>query len=112
MSNFERCAICDEYDFVSNHKCKPLWLVTPEDCDPEVDAWHIYAVDAEEAATKFAERYDQETAEYSIVSGEDVLVLVTDEQRENQTWFEVEGYSVPEYSASEADPPQGGDDAH
>ena len=108
----EHCSVCGQYDFVDDHVCKPKWYCSLEDWDHESHHYTVHAIDAEEAAEKFAEIYDQDTAEYSIVGGEETLVLVTNEHLQKPVWFEVEGYSQPQYSAQEIDAPTAADDAH
>ncbi len=106
-TDFGRCPICGEYGFLTgrfaDHKCKPAWECRLETEDD--DSWgKVYARDPEEAAEKYAERYDCEGGEYAIVSSRIVLVRKpSDFEEENTTAierFSVEGEAVPQYHAT------------
>ena len=105
FGEYKRCTICSRYDFENTHRCAPIW-----ECQMEGDGddWStVHATDSEEAAERFAERYDQD-GEYWIISGRhsgDVVVLVRkDEDSEIRRWT-IEAEAVPTYRAYEADPP-------
>ena len=81
------------------HKCPPKWLVRREEWDGE-DATEIRAVDAEEAAKKWAEDDDQSSAEYGIVSkDEEPVVIVCRADSGEETRWRVSGEAVPAYYA-------------
>jgi hypothetical protein len=73
----------------------------PERGQNSSDARRIEAFDAEEAAELWAERDDRNSAEYSIVAGEDVVVCVRCPDGKVSRW-RVSGESVPNYIAREA----------
>lgn len=76
----KRCEKCNEwiFDYTTRwasrpHKCLPLWLVQCPEYDDE--SWdRIYAVDAEEAATKLAEKYDSDN--HDMMDGDTIVVRV------------------------------------
>jgi len=96
------CQTCGIYKY-SHHTCPPSWTVWIPDQENEDDNRLIYAHDAEEAATKYAELYDQE--DHGMLGGETIEVHVkgTEVPKEGeQTWrFEVTGEAIPEYTAHE-----------
>ena len=55
------------------------------------------------AAEEWAERYDRDSAEYKIVSGQTVTVHVLDIETDRETRWIVAGEAVPIYSATEAE---------
>lgn len=68
---FDKCPICEEYDWLSRHTCKPFYFVWREHEDFETDvldynSHKISARDEEEAATKFADS-DWEFPNYETV---------------------------------------------
>jgi hypothetical protein len=120
MSDFRRCPRCGDFGWFGSkhspdHRCKPVW-----ECRLETDGddwWDkVHATDQETAAEKFAERYDCEGGEYSIVGGRhgDCVVLVrkpadpdsdeTDPQPEVTRWS-IEGEAVPTYRATALEQP-------
>lgn len=98
MSGFRKCADCGEYDWMDKHKCPPLWRVQiPEYEDGE---WtRIYARTAALAAEKHAELFDSQ-GDYPIVDGPPVKVIVRSMSRPDVEVFEVEGETVPQYTAN------------
>ena len=105
MSDYDRCPTCQEYAWLRRHKCAPVWLVFTEDRHEDWDeADKVYATDAEQAAEKWAERDDCDSAEYSIVAGSDVAVQVRrlDEPDSDPVWWTVTGESVPQYHATKS----------
>ena len=93
-----KCPICDEWDYQlssSPHKCPPKWLVNIPDYHG--DEWvTIYAVGNEEAATKIAERYDDER---QLMDGGEIKVLVMSPEKDGIAEFIVTGEAVPTYYA-------------
>lgn len=76
----------------------------PDHCESEDDARAIEAHDAEDAAEKWAEKDDCESAEYAIVGGDAVEVRVRDVESAAMSAFEVSGESIPSYHAKEVEP--------
>jgi hypothetical protein len=104
-SDYERCPTCSEWAWTKRHRCKPVWLVFTEDRHEDWDeADRVYATDAQEAAEKWAEQDDCDSAEYSIVAGTDAAVQVRrlDEPDTDPVWWVVSGESVPQYHGNEA----------
>jgi hypothetical protein len=67
--------------------------------ETEADAIEIDALRAEYAVEAWAERYDIDTAEYSIVGGEPKAVSVRRKDNGRLEVFRVEGEAVPQYHA-------------
>jgi hypothetical protein len=102
MSDFGKCDVCGGYGFLGSHRCPPLWRVFIEDDEgshAEEDAWKIYAHYARDAAEEFANQWEAYFAEYTIIDGEEIDVVVISETGERQT-YTVRGEMVPHYSAS------------
>jgi hypothetical protein len=92
-----RCSICNEWMFTSlAHHCPPAFT-----CEPIGDyAGYggdapVHALDAEEAARKFADQWDADM-EYPLMRGAELVLKVTDLSG-NVTLCEVTGESVPSY---------------
>ena len=105
MSDYDRCPTCQEYAWLKTHKCSPIWLVFTEDRHEDWDeADRVYANSPREAAEKWAEDDDCESAEYSIVAGTAAAVQVRrlDEPDTDPVWWTVSGESFPTYRATEA----------
>lgn len=101
MSDTRQCSTCDGWIYGdAYHCCPPKWLVWSADSG-EDDAREIYATDESDAAEKWAEREDLNSAEYSIVRGNSVTVCVRGTVAGAVTRFDVSGESVPSYSARE-----------
>ena len=82
----------------------PMWLVWCDDYGGSVhDARKLRASTPEEAAEKWAEYEDAQSADYLIVGGSDAIVSVTSDSRYEETRFIVTGESVPEYHAKIVD---------
>jgi len=107
MSTFGHCPVCREYDILVGsrfvvHRCKPAWECRLETMD--ADDWRtVYAADEEIAAEKFAERYDCESAEYSIISsgGDGYFIFVRKPDASEAKKFSISAESVPHYTAIE-----------
>lgn len=105
--DFRRCTICREHGWFGNkimgeHVCKPIWECQPEwYSDPE-DWTPVHAADAESAAEKYAERYDQD-GEYSIVGGHmrgDVVIRTRKPGDDVFERWDIEAEAVPTYRAT------------
>ncbi len=59
MSDYQRCKICGEWGWFGKHACPPEWGWRTDDTHSEDDWSTVYARDAEEAAEKAAEAYDE-----------------------------------------------------
>lgn len=82
------------------------WRVwCPDRGSDKEDGMLVAAFTAESAATKWAERDDAESADYSIVSGNDARVIVAeDRDGAPEHRFVVSGESCPVYRARAASP--------
>lgn len=98
-----QCTKCQGWIFFDSHKCPPAFEVRQVYPSGDVDDWRtFYALDAEQAAEKWAERYDS-YGDYTIVQGSPATVDVQDSEGK-ATRFIVHGESVPSYSAHEETP--------
>lgn len=95
---YRECEICGRLED-TRHKCQPLFYVWSEENGDESTARKIYALNQKDAAEKWAERYDADSAEYLIVSGNDEIVCVRPEGQPGVFKLRVSGASVPEYRA-------------
>lgn len=101
----ERCPTCEEWVFSKFHKCKPIWLVAiveGEEQPADDDYSEVRASDEEDAAEKAVEEDDSNSAEYSVLKGNDDYVAwvkaVADAKPKR---FKVTGEAVPQYYAEE-----------
>lgn len=103
MSHFGRCPKCGDYGDLHFHKCPPFFEVQRIDENPANAEWEtrVYAHDEEEAAEKWAEDDDNNSAEYSIAQGTPEKVRVRRLGETAFRVFEVSGEYIPSYSASE-----------
>ncbi len=108
MTHFRTCPTCGVYDYFGTgfgaHKCKPAWECRGDWQDD--DEWQtIHAIDAEEAAEKYAEKYDCESGEYAIVSGngrDETIILTRKPDNSGLTperWV-IEAETIPHYRAT------------
>lgn len=105
MIESSTCKTCGEWIYGENprHTYPPAWLVwNPDEGSTEADARTFYARDAEDAAEKWAERDDNDSAEYTIVRGSTAKVGVRAVAGGEVTWWTVTGYYDPVYSAEPA----------
>lgn len=72
-----------------------------EESESREDARKIEAHSRWDAAKKWAERDDYESAEFSIVKGNMVVVRVEDAETGEVTRFEITGAAIPIYYATE-----------
>lgn len=113
MSDFRRCPVCREHGWFgaanfAEHRCAPTWECRPEwYSDP--DDWHtVHAIDSETAAEKYAEHYDCEGGDYSIVFGktrDDVIIYVRKPGDDAFERWSIEAEAVPTYRATKVDEP-------
>lgn len=103
MSQYARCRICGEFGWVNSHRCAPEW-------EWRCDSWHskeewndktVHGRDAEGAALKAAEIYDQE--DYPLVRGGEELIWVRQVGTTETSKWNVSAESVPEYHATESE---------
>lgn len=95
------CKKCGEWCmYEDSHNCPPIFEVQHlgYHCD---DEWEeIRAIDEKEAAEKWAEKDDIDSAEYSIVSGSPAEVNVRKKGETTYTSYTVTGEGVPTYYAT------------
>lgn len=102
MSGF--CPTCERYIY-SNHKCPPLWDVWCErDGEKRGDHNPIHGDDAQDAAERYAERSDTDSAEYSFMKYPGQVMVAPIDNSEEPKRFSVEGEAVPSYHAREIEP--------
>jgi len=111
MSRYDRCSICGTYGWIDSHECPPCWRVWEADSHGEdEDGERIYALDAEQAAEKWADETDA-YGDYTIIGGSEATVRVTPDGGGETVWFAVSGES-PQYHARKVEAPtEGGGDA-
>ena len=96
------CLHCQEfYSDSIRHKCPPAFRVFTEELGQEGDGDEVYARSAEEAATKWAEAEDVNSAEYDIVAQRSEPVVTVVDEAGNKRCFQVRGEAVPQYWATE-----------
>lgn len=108
---WRKCDVCGEYDIFDvafmSHRCKPAWECRLEHEDD--DCWRtIRATDSESAAAKYAEHYDCEGGEYSIVGNRfrgDVIVLVRKDAEDEPERWRIEAETVSKYYAHKVTDP-------
>jgi len=98
-----RCATCGAYEWTNIvggvHACPPAWEVYEERYHAGwEEARIVHAAQADEAAELYAERAD-DGGDYEIVGGRKAIVHVRPAGDDAEQVFEVEGESVPQYTA-------------
>lgn len=95
-----RCPRCKEWKlYPENCRCKRFEVGEPWHDKIEDDQWNsIYAVDAEEAAEKFAETSDCDSGEYSMVRAGSGEIWTRDEDGDVSKWH-ITAEAVPTYHA-------------
>lgn len=53
MRNFEKCKICNEYDWEDTHKCNPKWDIYEVNFDDPSEKYYAYGEYIEEAVEKY-----------------------------------------------------------
>lgn len=106
LGDLGKCKICGAYSCLRGHKCDPIWYVMFAEDSPHYYSgdipWKIRAHDAQDAAEKFAERFDSESADYTVVGGEPITITVWPKDTpDNKQTFTVNGAMIPEYWAEE-----------
>jgi hypothetical protein len=88
------CKTCDNFMlFPNSHRCPPAF-----ECENDYHGSHVIrAIDSRAAAEKFADECDS-NGDYTCVQGSPMLVKVTAADGTVEH-FEVEGESVPSYTA-------------
>lgn len=105
--SYDPCRICGEWGWTDTHKCPPRWdIYCPENGDEPDHARSFYAIDAEAAAEKWAERYD-EYDEPSIARQDFTPTVCVRRYGTDDVWerWTVSGEYVPQYYAREAEAP-------
>ena len=99
MSDFDRCKICGEYDFLDKHKCPPIYYYKHDDWGDEfqkIRAWSFSG-----AAIAFAKLYN-ENGDYALMN-DTIEVTISDGKIEKQFLVSAEPdihYSADEKEAS------------
>lgn len=101
MSDYVKCKICDKWGYKNSHKCPPVWEVRMYERRWEEDWVEVYATDAEDAATTFAEQSDR-GGDYDIIRRGSAEVEVRKQGETEVTQWDIQAESVPEYTAWEA----------
>jgi hypothetical protein len=99
MSDFAKCTKCGEYDFSSTHKCPLKWKVFHIEYMGDEEFSVIYAGDAQDAAKKYAEKYDAD--DDTLMQGEEIEVQVVPFDGGETKIFIVTGEAEPVYYATE-----------
>ena len=97
---YERCDRCGGYDWVASHKCS-LFFVNCAEMDGEDDWSEVWAKTPEKAVEKWAEDFDQATADYSIVGGRIEPIVKVHEFGGVDRVFRVAGEAIPHYYTKE-----------
>jgi hypothetical protein len=95
------CLTCGEFKYTSYHKCSPKWYVWQLDDPERFDQRAVHAIDAQEAAEKWADQEDS-YGDYWIVQGGNPIVCVQAASGCDDAPIEylaVEGETVPQYHA-------------
>lgn len=96
MSDFKKCPTCHKYDFLSRHKCAPVWEAR---IFGDGDEWYdVHGWDVEDAAAKFAERYD-EGGDYDIIRRGSAEIEVRKQGDATIIMVDISAESVPQYYA-------------
>lgn len=99
MSDFKKCSKCNEYCWIDKHKCPPEWKVFHEEYLGSDEYKTYYASDAQGAAEKYGEEYDQD--DYSLQRGYKIEIQVEPLEGGERKTFIVTRETVPTYYASE-----------
>ena len=107
MSDYKTCPHCKEsiydHDYDRHIHMMKFRIYSKSHGQTEDDAKNICAFDHADAVEEWAEKDDQESAEYSIANGEDLEgVMVCEKGDDEWKEFEVSGETQPVYFASES----------
>lgn len=86
MRDFIKCPLCSEYHF-SDKECDPAFTVFHEEYLGE-NGKVIRAFNEEEAAEKYARYYNENSAEYPLMNGDEIEIFVEGKDGE-RTRFKV-----------------------
>lgn len=105
MSDYVRCKRCGGWGWTGElagrygaHACPPIWEARILKTRWENDWTEVHARDAEDAASKFCERYDSD-GEYSIIQDGGAEIEVRKLGEDQITQVEISAESVPTYYA-------------
>lgn len=98
MSKYAICRICNEYHFDDN-PCKPVYIVH-HNYYTSNDGTKIHASGHEEAAIKYAKKYNSEG---SLIDADPIQVKVVHNNIE--IWYEVSAEDDIHYTSDEIDNP-------
>jgi hypothetical protein len=100
----DTCPICGEFKFDwKRHRCEPgwwCWISDPEWDMERDDGQRIFAHDAQEAAEKYIEAWDN--GDYVCIGGQEMIVSVdaiSGESAGQVHVFSVHGEMIPHYHA-------------
>lgn len=100
MSSFDACKRCGRYVWNDDCRCVLFQAAIPwKGAVDESDWTDVYEREPEYAAEKFAERYDCDGGDYTIIRNGDAEVWVRDAENVITKW-DIVAESVPEYSAT------------
>lgn len=98
MSNYVKCRTCGHWGFADKHACPPIWEARIFETKWQNDWTEVYATDAEDAAERFAEEYDQ-GGDYTIIRDGNAEIEVRRQGSDEAAIFDISAESVPEYTA-------------
>lgn len=105
-TTWHECPLCREWDFAT-HRCKPLWrwrvvsepAMVDADGKEHYDWAEVRAWDADQAAERAAEQYDQD-GDYSLSRGNEVVIELRSPDGDVAR-FRCSAEAVPQYRVSE-----------
>ena len=100
MSDYARCKICGEMGWINSHVCPASWQVFEIDGDNIGYEREIRAASAEDAAIRYAEHTDTESAEYNFVKYGGKVIVREKTGLERVEMFEIAGELIPQYTAA------------
>lgn len=97
---YARCKICGEMGWINSHVCPASWQVFEIDGDNIGYEREIRAASAEDAALRYAEHTDTESAEYNFVKYGGKVIVRKRTGLERVEMFEIAGELIPQYTAA------------
>jgi len=106
MAEYNKCKTCGGWGFDNLHRCPPKWECRVKDKFAGDDDWcDTYGYDPEEAAKTFAEDYDCNGGEYSIVTAGEAEIEVRKPDDGFVHLVSISAESRPSYYAREITEP-------
>ena len=96
--SYVKCRTCGKFGTEGVHKCPQIWEVRLYETRWEEDWIEVHAADAEDAATTFAEQYDQ-GGDYDIIRRGSAEVEVRKLGETEVTQWDIQAESIPQYHA-------------